>query len=199
MESKTKIVFATGNPNKLKEVREMLGESVEVLGLTDIGCTEEIPETSPTIEGNAILKAQYVKENYGLDCFSEDTGLEVEALDGQPGVFSARYAGPQKDSSDNMKLVLDKLQDQENRSARFKTVIALIQGSKLETFEGIINGHITINPKGEKGFGYDPIFQPEGYEQTFAELNRTEKNEISHRARAVRKLVKYLQGSNGYT
>lgn len=186
------IVFATGNPHKIKEVSEMLGSSLHIISLETIGCHEDIPETSPTIEGNALQKAWYVKENYGQDCFAEDTGLEVEALDGEPGVYSARYAGPQRNPEDNMALLLQKLAGQENRRARFKTVVALILGEKAYTFEGIVNGTIGLEKSGTGGFGYDPIFFPEEATQSFAAMDAKEKNVISHRGRAIAKLVDFL-------
>ncbi|SFU39383.1 XTP/dITP diphosphohydrolase [Pustulibacterium marinum] len=188
-----KIVFATGNLNKLKEIKQILGDAYEVLGLADIGCHEEIPETAETIEGNAILKAQYVKEHYGYDCFADDTGLEVAALNGAPGVYSARYAGENKNAEANMEKLLTELAHKNNRQAQFKTVIALVQGEALHTFEGIAKGAITKEKQGEQGFGYDPVFQPEGYRKTFAELSSVEKNSISHRGLAMKKLVAFLQ------
>lgn len=189
-----KIVFATSNPNKIKEVKELLDNQFEIIGLKEIGCTEDIPETQPTIEGNALQKARYVVENYGVNCFAEDTGLEIESLNMEPGVFSARYAGPQRSAEDNMNLVLKKLKNQTNRAARFKTVIALIIDGKEYTFEGIVNGKIAEKKTGNDGFGYDPIFLPENQSISFAEMNSIEKNKISHRGRAVRKLIKWLQG-----
>ena len=188
-----KIVFATSNPNKIREVNEMLDGEFEIIGLKDIGCHEEVPETQPTIEGNALQKARYVSGNYNVNCFSEDTGLEIEALNMEPGVMTARYAGPQRDANDNMDLVLEKLKSEENRNARFKTVIALTIDGEEFTFEGIVNGQIADKKTGEGGFGYDPIFLPEGSERSFAEFSKTEKNEISHRGRAVRKLIKFLK------
>ncbi len=191
---KPTLVFATGNPNKLREVRELIGQHYDVKGLSDIGCTEDIPETSPTIAGNALQKAHYVRDNYGLDCFSEDTGLEVDALNGDPGIYSARYAGPHKDPQDNMQLLLQNLAGTDNRGAQFRTVIALLLDGEERTFEGIVRGHILEAPRGTGGFGYDPIFVPEGYDQTFAELDASAKNQISHRGRAVRQLTKFLSG-----
>lgn len=187
------IVFATGNPHKIKEVNEILGDSFSIIGLSEIGCLEDIPETSPTIEGNALQKARYVKDNYQKDCFAEDTGLEVEALDGEPGVYSARYAGPQRSASDNMELLLQKLASKDNRRARFKTVVALILDGKEYTFEGIVEGTIGLEKKGDGGFGYDPIFYPEGGKRSFAEMDALEKNAISHRGRAIAKLSAFLQ------
>ncbi|HFA50588.1 MAG TPA: non-canonical purine NTP diphosphatase [Bacteroidetes bacterium] len=188
-----KLIFATGNPYKVKEVHKMLGGEFEVASLKDIGCEEDIPETSPTIEGNALQKARYVYEKYGLDCFSEDTGLEVKSLNGEPGVRSARYNGEVKDSEGNLQLVLEKLKGQADRSARFKTVIALILDGKEHTFEGIAEGQIRHEKSGTGGFGYDPIFQPDGFPVTFAEMSDAEKNAISHRGKAVSQLVDFLK------
>jgi len=191
---KPTLVFATGNSNKLREVRELIGQHYDVKGLSDIGCQEEIPETSPTIAGNALQKAHYVRDHYQLDCFSEDTGLEVDALDGAPGIFSARYAGPQKKAQDNMQLLLKNLKGNPNRAAQFRTVVALLLEGEEHTFEGIIRGHILEAPRGSGGFGYDPVFVPEGYDQTFAELDASVKNKISHRGRAVSQLAEFLSG-----
>jgi XTP/dITP diphosphohydrolase len=174
------IVFATGNPNKVKEVNELLDDGIKIVSLEAIGCQEDIPETQPTIEGNALQKARYVVENYKVDCFAEDTGLEIEALNGEPGVFSARYAGEQRDSEANMALVLEKLANQNNRKAHFKTVVALSLNGKEYLFEGIAKGEISIKKDGEKGFGYDPIFIPEGFDKSFAQMTSVEKNAISH-------------------
>ncbi len=190
------LVFATGNPNKIREVHELLDGVFEVRGLPDIGCPLDLPETSPTIPGNALQKARYVHENYGVDCFSEDTGLEVDALNGEPGVYSARYAGEGRNAVDNMNLVLEKLAGESNRKARFYTVIALILNGEEHLFEGIAEGSIRHAPAGTGGFGYDPIFEPNGFAVTFAELSKAEKNEISHRGMAVRKLVKFLTSLN---
>ena len=187
-----KIVFATNNPNKIKEVQAQLPEHITLVSLEAIGCLEDIPETQDTIEGNAIQKAVYIKERYGYDCFADDTGLEVEALDGAPGVFSARYAGPQRSAEDNMNRLLDELKSKDNRSAQFKTVIALQFQGKLTTFEGVCSGEITQNKIGSGGFGYDPIFKPTDYKQTFAELSLVKKSRIGHRGKAVTKLVTYL-------
>ena len=187
------IVFATSNPNKIEEINGLLPSSIRIIGLKDIGCTEDIPETPDTIEGNAIQKAQYVYDKYGINCFAEDTGLEIKALDGAPGVYSARYAGPQRNADDNMAKVLTEMKEASDRSARFKTVIALIKDGNLTCFEGIVDGHIIERKKGEGGFGYDPIFKPVGYDQTFGELSAAEKNKISHRARATQKLIHYLK------
>lgn len=188
-----KIVFATNNKNKLIEVRELLPEDIELLSLKDIGCNEDIPETQPTIKGNAIQKALYVNEHYGYDCFADDTGLEVNALNGAPGVYSARYAGEQRDPEDNMNKLLNKLKGNNNRSAQFKTVIALSLKDKLYTFTGICEGDITKYGRGEKGFGYDPIFNPTGYDETFAEMDLNLKNQIGHRGKAVYQLVAFLK------
>lgn len=190
------LTFATANKNKIKEVELLLDDTFRIQSLEDIGCTEEVPETQKTIEGNAIQKATYVYEHYQTNCFSEDTGLEVEALNNEPGVYSARYAGPQRDSADNMAKVLAGLKDQPNRKARFKTVIALIIDGEVKTFEGIVNGTILTKQQGTDGFGYDPIFLPEGSDKSFAEMSREEKNQISHRGRALRKLIDYLRKYN---
>ena len=197
-----KIVFATNNQHKLSEVRQILGDSIEVLSLNDIGCHEDIPETGTTLEANAQQKAQYVYDHYDIDCFADDTGLEVDALGGAPGVYSARYAAIgcaatssqpiDHDSEANMTRLLNELGENNNRNARFRTVIALIQQDELHEFEGIVNGQIIRERRGGEGFGYDPIFQPDGYDQTFAELGTEVKNHISHRARATQKLADYL-------
>lgn len=188
-----KLVFATNNQHKLDEVRQITTPyGIEIVSLADIHCQEEIPETAKTLEGNAWQKAHFIQEKYGLDCFADDTGLEVEALDNAPGVYSARYAGPGHDSDANMQKLLGELAGKENRKARFRTVIALTLGGKEYTFEGIVTGHITTEKRGEKGFGYDPIFIPDGYDKTFAELGDEIKNQISHRARAVSKLGEFL-------
>jgi XTP/dITP diphosphohydrolase len=187
-----KLVFATQNPNKLKEVKSMLPANMEIVSLDQIGCFDDIPETQPTLEGNALQKARYINQNYGINCFSDDTGLEIEALGGEPGVFSARYAGEAKDSNANMEKVLTLLNGVENRKARFRTVIALILDGKEMLFEGIVEGEIIEHKQGKEGFGYDPIFLPHGYEQTFAEMPLAEKNLISHRKRAFHKLSEYL-------
>ena len=187
-----KIVFATNNKHKLQEIREILGEGFDVVSLAEIGCHDDIPENGLTLKENAFAKAKYVFDKYGLDCFADDTGLEVEALNNAPGVYSARYAGPGHDSEANMKKLLHEMEGKENRKARFRTVIALVWNGKTYTFEGIVNGTITTAKRGENGFGYDPIFIPEGYEQTFAELGNDIKNQISHRAKAVEKLDEFL-------
>ncbi|WP_303013480.1 non-canonical purine NTP diphosphatase [uncultured Bacteroides sp.] len=191
---KRKLVFATNNAHKLEEVAAILGNQVELLSLNDIGCHADIPETADTLEGNALLKSSYIYKNYGLDCFADDTGLEVEALDGAPGVYSARYAGGEgHDAQANMLKLLHELEGKENRKAQFRTAISLILDGKEYLFEGVIKGEIIKEKRGESGFGYDPVFQPEGYDQTFAELGNDTKNKISHRALAVRKLCEFLQ------
>lgn len=187
------LVFATSNPHKVREVNQLLGDQFEIRSLKDIGCSEEIPETQDTIKGNALQKARYLKQHYDQDCFAEDTGLEIDALDGAPGVYTARYAGPQRDPQDNMQKVLDELADTSVRSARFRTVIALILDGKEHVFEGIAEGTIAEQLSGAKGFGYDPIFVPQGYDQTFAEMDATEKNAISHRGKAVDLLARFLK------
>ncbi len=188
-----KLVFATNNAHKLEEIRAILGNKVEILSLNDINCYADIPETADSLQGNAALKAQYIYKNYGLDCFADDTGLEVEALNGAPGIYSARYAGGEgHDSEANMKKLLSEMQDKDNRKARFRTVICLIEEGKEHFFEGIVNGSIIRERKGGAGFGYDPVFMPDGYSETFAEMGNDEKNKISHRARAVQKLCEYL-------
>lgn len=188
-----KIVFATANENKVREISKLVGEKIQLKGLKDIGCLEDVPETSDTIEGNAIQKAQYVFDKYGVDCFAEDTGLEIFALDMRPGVYTARYAGEARDPNANMTKVLRELQDEEGREARFKTVIAYIKGGTLHTFEGIVNGNIANEKMGNGGFGYDPIFIPEDGSHTFAQMTDDEKNKISHRARALFKFLNFLK------
>ena len=200
-----RIVFATNNQHKLQEIRDILGSDYEVVSLKEIGCDVDIPETGNTLEENALQKAQYVYDHYHVSCFADDTGLEVEALDGAPGVHSARYAeGTDHDSEANMAKLLRELDGKENRQARFRTVICYIEKQdvclcgctsikKIHQFEGIVNGHIATEKHGTEGFGYDPIFVPEGYDQSFAELGEEIKNGISHRARAVAKLVEYLK------
>lgn len=192
-----KIIFATGNRNKLQEIQAMLGDRAEVSIPADHGVTEEIPENQPTLEGNALQKARYIYERTGLDCFADDTGLEVEALGGEPGVFSARYAavngaGEGHASADNMALLLSRMEGQQNRRARFRTVIALIRNGREYLFEGIVNGEITLEKSGTEGFGYDPVFRPEGYAETFAEMAPELKNRISHRGRATARLIEFL-------
>jgi XTP/dITP diphosphohydrolase len=186
------IVFATNNKNKLREIRDIVGSKYNILSLSDINCHEDIPETADTIEGNALLKARFVKEKYGYDCFADDTGLEVEALDNRPGVYSARFAGEDCNSENNINKLLSELEGIENRKARFRTVIALIKGENEEEFEGVIYGNISHERHGEGGFGYDKVFVPENYEKTFAEMLPKEKNSISHRAKATRLLIEYL-------
>lgn len=192
-----RLVFVTNNPHKLEEVKEIIeGEnlySIKLLSLADIGCTEEIAETSPTLEGNASQKAFYIYNKYGVDCFADDTGLEVEALDGKPGVYSARYAGEDKDADKNMNKVLDQLEDSINKKARFRTVISLIIDGDEKIFEGVVNGVIIKEKRGKKGFGYDPVFLPDGYTQTLAEMPFEQKNKISHRFHAMRRMIGYLK------
>ncbi len=194
MKNNKTLVFATSNKNKVLEVKKLLGKDAgfEIKSLSDMSINEEIPETGNTIEANAIQKATYLYENYNLNCFAEDTGLFIDSLNGEPGIYSARYAGEEADSEKNMKKVLENLKDNTNRTARFITVIALIIDGKITTFEGKIEGKITKNKSGKMGFGYDPIFKPNGYELTFAELGLDIKNEISHRAIATKKLVEHL-------
>lgn len=187
-----KLIFATHNKNKLKEVQALMPESIELLSLDDIGCFEDIPETADTIDGNAILKADYVMEHYRQDCFADDTGLEVEALNGAPGVYSARYAGEDKSSEDNVSKLLEELEGKETRRAQFKTVIALNLDGHQYLFQGICTGTITREIRGAKGFGYDPVFQPDGSDKTFAEMSLEEKAVMSHRGIALRDLIEYL-------
>lgn len=189
-----KIVFATNNAHKLDEIRSIAGESIEVLSLSDIGCHADIPENENTLEGNALAKARYVKEHYGYDCFADDTGLEVEALSGAPGVHSARFApGTDHDSQANMTYLLSLLEGKENRKARFRTVIALIAGKEETLLDGIVEGEILKSPQGNSGFGYDPVFKPNESDRTFAQMTAEEKNAISHRGRATSKLLKKLK------
>ncbi len=188
-----KIVFATNNKHKLRELQQILAKKIKLLGLEDINCFEEIPETSPTIEENSMQKADYVRDKYKADCFADDTGLEIEALDGRPGVYSARYAGDEKNMDRNIEKVLSELENKDNRNARFKTVISLILNGEKHQFEGIINGKIIKDKKGIGGFGYDPVFVPNGYDITFGEMDADIKNSISHRGLAVKKLVNFLQ------
>lgn len=188
-----KLVFATNNKNKILEVQQMLPSTIEIISLESIGCFEEIPETADTIEENAIMKANYISQKYGYDCFADDTGLEVEALNGAPGVFSARYAGEQRNSDDNMNKVLKALSNETNRKAQFKTVITLNLNGKQHLFTGIAKGEITLEKTGNQGFGYDPIFKPEGYEVTFAQLSLEEKGIISHRGKATEQLIAFLK------
>lgn len=187
------LVFATNNAHKLDEARSIVGHRMNILSLRDIGCDEDIPETADTLEGNAAIKARYVKEHYGYDCFADDTGLEVDALGGAPGVYSARYAGPGHDSKANMELLLKNMQGRTDRKARFRTVIALAEGDDdMLLMDGAVEGAITSAPRGEAGFGYDPIFEPEGCGLTFAEMDSDAKNAVSHRGRAMKKLMEYL-------
>jgi XTP/dITP diphosphohydrolase len=188
-----KLVFATNNAHKLSEVRAILEPEFKIVSLAELNCTDDIPETADTLEGNALLKAQYISDKFGLDCFADDTGLEVDALDGQPGVFSARFAGEGHNSVDNMNKVLTLLGDKRKRTARFRTVIALIMNGENSFFEGKIEGTITSKPRGNSGFGYDPIFVPKNYVVSFAQLSAEEKNKISHRALAVQMLVHFLK------
>ena len=187
------LVFASNNQNKIKEIQGLLPDTIEILSLSAIGCTEEIPETAATIEGNAILKANYITEKYGYNCFADDTGLEVETLKGAPGVYSARYAGEQRNADDNMNKLLEALVNETNRNAQFKTVIALNLNKKQQLFTGIAKGTIITEKLGNQGFGYDPIFQPEAYQETFAQLPMEIKNKISHRGKAVQQLIEFLK------
>ena len=188
-----KLVFATNNKHKLQEVRDIVGDRVEVLSLCDIDCNDDIPETADTLQGNALIKARYIYEKYGVDCFADDTGLEVEALDGAPGVYSARYAGEECDSEANMKKLLHNLTDKNNRNAQFRTVIALIINGEERLFNGIVKGVIATEKMGTSGFGYDPIFIPEGFSESFAQMDASMKNSISHRYRATEELSKFLK------
>lgn len=190
---KKKLVFATNNAHKLSEVTGILGDRMEILSLNDINCHADIPETAETLEGNARIKSQFIVDHFQLNCFADDTGLEVEALNAAPGVYSARYAGENNDSEANIQKLLKNLKGAENRKARFRTVISLMLDGKEYQFEGIVNGKITTEKYGENGFGYDPVFIPDGYEQTFAQLGTDVKNQISHRARAVNKLCEFLK------
>lgn len=187
-----KLVFATNNLNKLKELQQLLGEKVELLSLKDINCNDEIPEDYDTLEENATQKAEYIYKKYNVNCFADDTGLEIKSLNNEPGVYSARYAGADKDAKANMKKVLTKLDGIEDRSARFRTVISLFLNDKEYQFEGIVDGNILESERGKDGFGYDPIFEPKGYNISFAEMEMNEKNKISHRGLAVQKLVQFL-------
>lgn len=186
------LVFASNNQNKIKEIQQLVPSTIQILSLEDIGCTVDIPETADTIEGNAKLKANFVTEHYGYPCFADDSGLEIDILNGEPGVYSARYAGSQKNDNDNLNKVLEQLENQSNRKANFKTVIALNLNGEQHLFTGIINGTIIEEKKGTNGFGYDPIFVADGYTQTFAELSMEEKSAISHRAKAVKQLIEFL-------
>ncbi|MFD2246098.1 non-canonical purine NTP diphosphatase [Pontibacter ruber] len=187
------LCFATNNKNKIAEVSRMLEGKYKLLSLEDVGCYEELAEDQDTLEGNSRQKAQYVWEQYGVNCFADDTGLEVDALCGEPGVYSARYAGPQRSDADNINKLLQSMQGKENRKARFRTSITLYLDGQEHQFEGIVNGHITQEWKGDKGFGYDPVFVPNGYDQTFAQMTPDQKNAISHRGEAIRRLVEFLK------
>ena len=187
------ICFATNNPNKLREIRQLLGDQFDIKSLKDIGCEEELPETGDTLEANSLEKAQYVFDHYGVDCFADDTGLEVAYLDGAPGVYSARYAGPDRNNQSNISLLLKNLEGADHRSAQFKTIVTLIRGRVVEQFSGVVEGEITRELHGEGGFGYDPVFRPAGYQKTFAEMSADEKNAISHRGLAIAKLVNFLK------
>ena len=191
-----KLVFATNNRHKLDEVRAILGNRIEVLSLNDINCHDEIPETADTLEGNALIKARYIHDKFGVDCFADDTGLEVEALDGEPGVYSARYAGEECDSEANMRKLLHNLTGKNNRNAQFRTVIALIIKGEEKLFNGIVKGTISHEKNGNSGFGYDPIFIPEGFSESFAQMTGDMKNSISHRYRATEELSNYLKQQN---
>ena len=188
-----KLVFATNNNHKLKELMQILPSEFELLSLNDIGCTDEIPETGPTLEVNAAQKSFYIWDKYGINCFADDTGLEIEALGNEPGVFSARYAGEEKSNTANKQKVLENMKSESNRKARFRCVISLIIDGKEKQFEGIVDGQILTENHGEAGFGYDPIFMPDGFSLSFAEMSADDKNKISHRGRAVMKLVEYLK------
>ncbi|MEB2779396.1 non-canonical purine NTP diphosphatase [Algoriphagus sp. C2-6-M1] len=187
-----KICFATNNPKKIEEVKAALGNSFEIVSLADIGCMDELPETGDTLEHNAFQKARYVKEHFGVDCFADDTGLEVDALEGEPGVYSGRYAGEPRSDERNIDHLLKNLENSSLRTARFKTVIALLLGNDQYKFEGIAEGEIVRKRKGNGGFGYDPVFVPKGYSKSFAELSMAEKNQISHRGKAVSELIAFL-------
>ena len=188
-----KLVFATHNANKSKEIQSVLSSEIEILTLTDIGCHDDIPETADTLEGNSLLKAQFVANHFKFNCFADDTGLEIEALNGRPGVYSARYAGEEKSADANMNRVLLELENESNRKAQFRTVITLILGSETHVFEGIVKGEMSSSKSGTDGFGYDPIFIPEGQTKTFAEMSMAEKNQQSHRARAFNKMIDFLK------
>lgn len=190
-----KLCFATNNPHKLEEVADLLGAEFELLTLRDVGCTDDIPETGDTLEANSLLKAQYVWERYGIPCFADDSGLEVEALGGAPGVYSARFAGQHGNHLANNLLLLQKLEGQTNRSAQFRAVVTLIQDATPQQFEGVVRGRIRHQMSGAEGFGYDPVFEPEGFDRTFAEMTLAEKNTLSHRARAMAALCNFLKKS----
>lgn len=195
--TRQQIVLATNNHHKLSEIRPLLEPDFRILSLSEIGCHDELPETRETLEGNSLQKAEFVYDRFHLPCVADDTGLEVEALNGEPGVYSARYAGEQKNSADNIALLLERLHHHEHRRARFRTIITLIASTGVHTFEGIITGVILKGKHGSSGFGYDPVFQPDGYQQTLAEMTLAEKNRISHRGRAIAKLVDYLRALKG--
>ncbi|MBW3519087.1 non-canonical purine NTP diphosphatase [Flavobacterium sp. NKUCC04_CG] len=188
-----KLIFASNNKNKIAEIRNQLPPTIEILSLEDIGCVIDIPETSDTIAGNALQKADFIKRHYGYDCFADDTGLEVDALNGAPGVYSARFAGPQRNDSDNIDKLLKDLEGHTDRKANFKTVIALHVNGQLKMFSGIVDGEITPKRIGSDGFGYDPVFKPLGMKKTFAEMSMTEKNQMSHRGKAVAELIAFLK------
>ncbi|MFN6014378.1 MAG: non-canonical purine NTP diphosphatase [Flavobacteriales bacterium] len=188
-----KLVFATHNSHKAKEIQSIMPEGIEIITLDEIGCHEEIPETATPLEGNATIKAKYIADRYHMNCFADDTGLEIKALNGEPGVYSARYAGEEKDPKANMELVLRKLENENDRKARFRTSIALYLDGELFHFDGIVNGVITTLGRGNEGFGYDPIFEPEQCGKTFAEMELSEKNTMSHRARAVTQMIDFLK------
>jgi XTP/dITP diphosphohydrolase len=190
---KINLVFATNNANKVNEIQSIIGDNFNILSLSDVNCSEELPETQTTLKGNAIQKAKYLSDNYNANCFADDTGLIVDELNGEPGVYSARYAGPQRNAEDNMNLLLSKLDGIQNRSAKFQTVIALIYNGTEHTFTGEVKGHIAAKKSGQEGFGYDPIFIPEGYNTSFSEMSLEEKNKISHRGIATRKLIEFLR------
>ena len=187
-----KIVFATNNPNKLKEIQSLIPKEIEIISLKEIGCNEDIPETGDTLEANAFQKAHYIKDNFNYDCFADDTGLEIDELNGDPGVYSARYAGPERNANANMNKVLNELKGKKNRKAQFRTAIALILKGEEHLFEGKVEGYISKDKQGNEGFGYDPIFIPENDIRSFAQMSMQEKGAISHRGRAVKKLVAYL-------
>ena len=191
-----KLLLATNNVHKLREIREIMPADIEVLSLADLHCEGDIPETADTLEGNALIKAHYVYDRFGLDCFADDTGLEVDALDGGPGVHTARYAGDDQNPQANMKKILAEMKEKTDRHARFRTVIALIEKGEERLFEGRVDGIITTEARGDHGFGYDPVFSPEGTGQTFAEMGEQAKNRISHRARAVQKLLQYINNQS---
>ncbi|BDD03029.1 RdgB/HAM1 family non-canonical purine NTP pyrophosphatase [Aureibacter tunicatorum] len=192
----TELCFATNNANKLREIQQMLGDEFILKGLKDIGCLEELAEDQDTLEGNSLQKAEFVAKKYGVACFADDTGLEVEALDNAPGVYSARYAGPQRDNQANISLVLENLKGKNSRKAQFRTVISLVEAGKVHQFTGIAKGVIADDLSGEEGFGYDPVFIPEGENRTFAQMSAQEKNAISHRGKAFRKLIEHLKNNH---